>query len=195
MIFTINCVKIRKNRYYIYHTHGNQISYRMIMEQHSPFGPEQDQGFMTQALRLAGKAFRADEVPVGALVVSQASIIIGRGYNRVMGLCSQAAHAEMRALSQAGKRCGDWRLSGCWIYVTLEPCLMCMNMILLSRLQGIVFGAPSPLFGYQKNVLDNPAILPLYKMDTISVVAGVREKESSNLLRQFFQQKRNSVSG
>ncbi len=107
---------------------------------------------MRQALKLAQKAAVIDEVPIGALVVNEQGVILGRGYNMVEKLCTQTAHAELRALTQAGKKVGDWRLNGCWLYVTLQPCAMCLNSIKLSRIQGVVYGAESPLFGYH---LDN----------------------------------------
>ncbi len=152
----------------------------------TPFGPDRDTYYMQQALKLARKAYGEDEVPVGALVVTAQGVIIGRGYNKVEQRCTQAAHAEVLALAQAGKKIGDWRLSGCWLYVTLEPCAVCLHLIRLSRLEGIVFGAPSPLFG---SCLDKDSSRGLYKKD-ILIMANVGAEESAQLLRQFFQQKR-----
>lgn len=160
------------------------------------FGPEKDHFFMQEALTQAREALEEDEVPIGAVVVDAHGTIIGRGHNKVMAECTQAAHAEIRALEQAGKAQGDWRLEGCWIYVTLEPCAMCMNLIKLSRLAGVVYAASSPLFGYsQQNPLDKVGYLPLYKEDTIFIKSGIEVDAAVMLLRQFFKQKRNDERG
>lgn len=160
------------------------------------FGPEQDHIFMQEALVQARKAVELDEVPIGAVVVDAQGAIIGRGHNKVMVECTQAAHAEVIALQQAGKTQGDWRLEGCWLYVTLEPCAMCMNMIILSRLAGVVYGACSPLFGYtQQKQLDKQGFSPLYKEDTVFIISGIEADTAIILLRQFFKQKRNEERG
>src|SRR5579863_5175212 len=97
------------------------------------FGKKKDLFFMQEALVQAHKAQEKDEVPVGAVVVNVQGEIIARGYNSVEADCSQRSHAESLAIERAGKIVGDWRLQGCWVYVTLEPCQMCMNLITLSR--------------------------------------------------------------
>jgi tRNA(adenine34) deaminase len=152
----------------------------------TPFGPDQENLFMEHALALARTAYERDEVPVGAVVVTSQGTIIGRGYNVTEQLCSQSGHAEVEAIAQAGKKLGDWRLEGCWIYVTLEPCAMCLNLITLSRMAGVVFGAASPLFG---SCLDKDASIRLYKKGILSIV-HTEVDASVQLLRQFFQQKR-----
>lgn len=157
------------------------------MQHHSPFGSDQDTIFMRHALEQAQKAFDCDEVPIGAIVVTAQGAIIGDGYNEVERLHSQTAHAECRAIERAGQALHDWRLEGCWIYVTLEPCSLCMNLIVLSRVAGVVFGAQSPLFGYH---LDNALSIELYKKSTLALVSGVCEEESKELLKQFFTKKR-----
>jgi len=154
---------------------------------HSPFGQKKDKSFMKKALAQAKKAYATDEVPVGAIVVDAQGNIIGRGYNQVEKKDTQAAHAEMIAISKAGKKKGDWRLNGCWLFVTLEPCAMCMNCAILSRLEGIIYGADSPLFGYQ---LDKDLTFQVYKRDTIFIVAGVYAEQSAKLLKDFFRLKR-----
>jgi tRNA(adenine34) deaminase len=160
------------------------------------FGPEKDHFFMQEALNQARKALEEDEVPIGAVVVNTAGDIIGRGYNKVMAECTQAAHAEIRALEQAGKAQGDWRLEDCLIYITLEPCAMCMNLIKLSRLAGVLYAASSPLFGYsQQKSLDKMGYLPLYKEDTVFIKSGIEVDAAIMLLRQFFKQKRNDERG
>jgi len=108
----------------------------MVQETH--FGAARDKKYMCQALTLARKALASDEVPIGALVVDEQGVIVGRGFNQVMKRCTQRAHAEVTALAQAGKKRGDWRLNGCVLYVTLEPCAMCMAFAYLSRVQAVV---------------------------------------------------------
>lgn len=153
----------------------------------SPFGPAQDALFMRQALTLARKALVLDEVPIGALVVSPEGIILGRGYNKVTGTHSQTEHAEAVAIRRAGKKRGDWRLEGCWLYVTLQPCAMCINLVNLARLAGVVYGAESPLFGYH---LDKGAGLRVYKSGALATIGGVESDEAIQLLKQFFSEKR-----
>jgi len=142
---------------------------------------------MRQALAQAHRAFERDEVPIGAVVVNKDGAIIARGYNQVEVQDTQSAHAELLAINKAGKKRGDWRLNDCWLYVTLEPCSMCMNLIYLSRFAGVVFGAASPLFGYR---LDNTQSDQVYKKVTICVVEGVGADESAQLLKNFFNKKR-----
>jgi len=154
----------------------------------SPFGLERDIFFMKHALRQARLAYAHNEVPVGALVVDAQGVILGRGYNQTERRSCQAFHAEMCAIAKAGKKLGDWRLNGCWVYVSLEPCAMCMHLIQLSRCAGVVFGATSPLFGYQ--VIDKASNFSVYNEDVINVVAGVCEQEAAALLKCFFKGKR-----
>ncbi len=153
----------------------------------SVFGAEKDCFFMQEALIEAYKAQELDEVPVGAVIVNSEGIIIARGHNSVERDCSQRSHAESLAIEQAGKILGDWRLEGCWVYVTLEPCAMCMNLIQLSRLAGVVYGAPSPLFGFQ---LDKKQKDSVYKRDAFPIIEGVLGEESAVILRDFFRKKR-----
>lgn len=153
----------------------------------SVFGAEKDQVFMQEALGQAECAAAIDEVPIGAIVVNVAGEIVGRGYNSVERDCSQRAHAECIAIEQASKKLGDWRLNGHWLYVTLEPCSMCMGLIKLSRLDGVVYGAASPLFGFR---LDNQDDLWVYKRDVFSLIEGIKKEESAALLKNFFHKKR-----
>lgn len=157
--------------------------------QSTPFGIKEDVRFMGLALKQAHKALAAQEVPVGAVVVDEQGLTIGKAYNAVETKKTQIAHAEMRALTKAAQKRGDWRLNGCWLYVTLEPCAMCIGLIQLSRLEGIVFGASSPLFGFQ---LDNNDGVPIYKKKVIQVIPGIFAEESAHILKQFFQKKRMS---
>ena len=153
----------------------------------SKFEKDKDIFFMQAALRQARKAFANDEVPVGAVVVDPQGKIISRGHNMVEKKNTQAAHAEILALEKAGKKRENWRMEGCWLYVTLEPCVMCMGLIFLSRLEGIVFGASSLLFGYR---LDKHVPLSVYNNDMLSVVSGVCVNDSVRLLKKFFKNKR-----
>ena len=153
----------------------------------SKFGPEKDIFFMSLALKQAQKALLKDEVPVGALVVDAHGVILSRGMNLTETWHTQQAHAESLAITKAGKKLSDWRLEGCWVYVTLEPCAMCMHLILLSRVSGVVFGASSPLFGFH---LDNALAIQLYKKSTLTIVEGVNKEKSVVLLKQFFKAKR-----
>jgi tRNA(adenine34) deaminase len=147
---------------------------------------KEDEYYMQLAFKQAQKAFGHDEVPVGAIVVTEDGIILGRGYNQVAKRGQQIAHAEVIAISKASKKIGDWRLDNCWLYVTLEPCKMCMGLVNLSRLKGIVFGAPSKLFGYR---LDKEGQVSLYNKD-VKIKEGIFAEESAALLKKFFKQKR-----
>jgi tRNA(adenine34) deaminase len=151
------------------------------------FGAEKDQFFMQEALLQASNAAEINEVPIGAIVVNAQGEIVGRGYNSVERDSTQRSHAECMAIQEASKKLGDWRLQGHWLYVTLEPCSMCMGLIKLSRLSGVVYGAASPLFGFR---LDNQEDLWVYKKDAFLILEGVKKEESAALLKSFFQKKR-----
>ena len=143
--------------------------------------------YMKEALVEAHKAFDADEVPIGAVLVDESGVIIGRGFNKTESSCTQIAHAEMEALKMGALHKKDWRLSDCTLYVTLQPCSMCYSASVLSRIGSIVYGAPSPLFGFH---LDKDAFLSVYNNDELFLVKGVLEVECVVLLKQFFRQKR-----
>ena len=153
----------------------------------SPFGRDRDLFFMQQALEQAQLAYAQDEVPVGAVVVSADGTIIARAYNQVEMQHTQRAHAESLAIEKAGKKIKNWRLTGCWVYVTLEPCSTCMHLVALSRVEGIVFGADSLLFGYR---LDKKTPDWLYKKGVVRVVENIAADTSAKLLKVFFQEKR-----
>ncbi len=154
---------------------------------YSTFGREFDERLMREALELARQASLEKEVPIGAIVVDASGVVIARAYNKVEQSHCQLYHAEMMALKAASEARKDWRLEGCWLYVTLEPCVMCMALARLSRITGIVFAAASPVFGYR---LDNSIGYQLYKDDTIVIIEGVCSKESADLLRAFFKERR-----
>jgi len=161
-----------------------------MKQKESPFGQKKDLFYMKKAIALAQRAYDKEEVPVGAIVVDKKGKIIGRGYNQIEKKDTQAAHAEITAITKAGKKIGDWRLNGCWLYVSLEPCSMCMNMTLLSRIEGVVFGATSPVFGYR---LDKDLTFQLYTIGTLKIVPGVLADESATLLKNFFRHKRGDI--
>ncbi len=148
---------------------------------------DKDVVFMQQALVCAHQALDCGEIPIGAVVVTEHGDIIGSGFNKTEQEHFQGAHAEMRALQAASRFRGDWRLDGCTIYVTLEPCLMCFGAIALSRVERIVYGSVSPLFGYH---LDNGAQSGLYTRQIKNITKDVLADESAALLKLFFSQKR-----
>lgn len=144
--------------------------------------------YMKKALAQAQNAFKKDEVPIGALIVDTNGVIISRAFNLVESQHSQTGHAELRAIAKAGKKRGDWRLEGCWLYVTLEPCAMCISAVKLSRLEGIVYGAESPLFGYTK--IDKHDSDGLYNKNALGIIGGICKEKSIELLQKFFKSKR-----
>src|SRR4029078_3118146 len=121
---------------------------------------ESDTFFMSEAIRLARKAHKAEEVPVGAVVVRD-SKIIARAYNQVEMLKNATAHAEMLALTQAEAAVGDWRLNECDLYVTKEPCVMCAGALVHVRMRRVIFGCSDPRSGGGGgllNLLQHPAL-------------------------------------
>jgi tRNA(adenine34) deaminase len=146
-----------------------------------------DQYFMGEALRQAARAYEAEEVPVGAVVVREGRII-ARAYNQVELLKDATAHAEMLALTQAEELAGDWRLTDCTLYVTKEPCPMCAGAIVHVRLVRVVFGASDPKGGAAggiMNLLQHPSL-----NHRCEITAGVREQECRELLQTFFGEQR-----
>jgi tRNA(adenine34) deaminase len=148
---------------------------------------ELDEFYMRRALAQAQKAYNKGEVPVGALVVAPDGTVIGRGYNSTEHDHTQSSHAEMKALRQAGKKLKDWRLTGCTLYVTVQPCFMCIGLTYLSRIERLVYGAESPLFGY---LLDNESVPDLYKKHIKGITRGVLADETQAILKDFFKKKR-----
>lgn len=143
--------------------------------------------FMTEALKEAAKAFEQNEVPVGAVIVSE-NKIIGKGFNQVEKLKDATAHAEMIAITAAGNHIGDWRLKECEMYVTLEPCLMCTAAIISSRIKRIYFGCFDPKFGACGSVY-NPA--QEGKLNhKVKIYSGLLNHECNLLLKEFFRIKR-----
>jgi tRNA(adenine34) deaminase len=143
-----------------------------------------DERWMGEALAEASKAFRKNEVPIGAVVVKDGGVI-ARGYNRVEAKKCATAHAEIVAIGAASRALGDWRLDGCTVYVTVEPCHMCMGAFYLSRVRRVVYGARQPRSGACGSVDDfHEAELFNHR---IEITGGVREAESLSLLQKFFE--------
>jgi tRNA(adenine34) deaminase len=152
---------------------------------------ELDAHFMGEALRQASKAYAAGEVPVGAVVVFEGRII-ARAWNQVELLKDATAHAEMLALTAAECAIGDWRLNGCTLYVTKEPCPMCAGAIVHCRLDRVVFGAPDAKGGAAGGALN------LLQFPTLNhrcdITAGVRRDECAGMLKSFFVERRTEKS-
>lgn len=148
---------------------------------------ELDRKFMQAALDQARLAWAAGEVPVGAVVVLDGEIV-GRGYNCPISSADPTAHAEVRALRDAGQRLGNYRLPGCALYVTLEPCLMCTGAIFHARIGRIIYGARDPKTGVAGSVIDLYAETRLNHHAQIE--RGVLETECSALLSAFFAERR-----
>jgi tRNA(Arg) A34 adenosine deaminase TadA len=147
----------------------------------------QDKIWMAEALLLAKRAGDEEEVPVGAVVVQEGEIV-GRGWNRNIGLHDPSAHAEIMAMREAGSLLGNHRLSACTLYVTLEPCPMCAGAMIHARLERIVFAADDPKTGAAGGVFDllgDPA-----HNHVVKVAGGCLAEESSVLLREFFRRRR-----
>lgn len=142
---------------------------------------------MGEALRMARRAFEAGETPVGAVIVKDGRII-ARAHNQVELLKDATAHAEMLAITQAEHALGDWRLTGCTLFVTKEPCPMCAGAIMLARLQRVVFGAPDPKAGGAGGAINVFELSGLNHRCEVS--AGLREAECRELLREFFRRLR-----
>ena len=148
---------------------------------------QSDHYFMGEALRQAAKAYAAEEVPVGAVVVREGHII-ARSFNQVELLKDATAHAEMLAVTQAEEAVGDWRLTDCTLYVSKEPCPMCAGAIVHARLARVVFGASDPKAGAAGSALN------LLQFPTLNhrceITSGVREPECRALLQRFFSEQR-----
>ncbi|MCS7259116.1 MAG: tRNA adenosine(34) deaminase TadA [candidate division WOR-3 bacterium] len=146
-----------------------------------------DEYWMRFALAEAQKAFEEDEVPVGAVVISD-NKIIGQGHNQIEKLRDPTAHAEIIALTAASNYLNSWRLNNATMYVTLEPCIMCTGALILARIKKLVFGAFDPKFGACGSVYNIPMDNKLnHKFE---VKTGVLAEESKLLLREFFEKKR-----
>ena len=151
-----------------------------------------DEYFMQDAIRQAVKAYEADEVPVGAVVVREGAVI-ARAWNQVELLKDATAHAEMIALTAAEAAVGDWRLTDCTLYVTKEPCPMCAGALVHCRIDRVVFGADDPkggAAGGAMNLLQFPTL-----NHACDITSGVMEPDCRSLLQTFFKEKRKPSNG
>jgi tRNA(adenine34) deaminase len=147
---------------------------------------EFDEQWMREALKEAKKAFDIGEVPVGCVIV-QDEKIIARGYNRRETTNHVFNHAEMIAIDQACRYLNSWRLDGCTLYVTIEPCVMCAGTMIQARLQRLVYGASEPKSGAHKSIVN------LFDYDFnhhVEVETNVLTKEASAIMKTFFQELR-----
>ena len=146
-----------------------------------------DEVFMREALLLAAEAADAGEVPVGCVIAGPDGAIVGRGRNRRQESRDATAHAEIEAIRQACAALGDWRLEGCSLFVTLEPCPMCTGAIINSRVPVVVYGAREALSGSCGSVID--LFMERYGHHP-SVWGGVLAEDCAALLRGFFRERR-----
>ncbi len=161
----------------------------------SPTEAEPHEFYMELALREAEAAAGEDEVPIGCVIVHQAADgsgprVIAAAHNQREQLHDPTAHAEMLAITQAAEALGNWRLSGCTLYVTLEPCPMCAGAIVLARIPRVVYGAADPKAGAATTLyrlLEDPRL-----NHRSEVVAGVLGERCGQILSQFFAAKRNT---
>lgn len=147
--------------------------------------------YMAEALRLAGEAAAAGEVPVGAVVVVNGDVV-GRGFNRPATTNDPTAHAEIVALRDAASRLGNYRLTGATMYVTVEPCLMCVGALVHARVGSLVYGAPEPKAGAVDSTQRAHEHAALNHRMTI--ISGVRASECKALMQQFFKNRRASTN-
>jgi len=144
--------------------------------------------FMLQALQMADIAFKNHEVPVGAIVTKDGNII-GQGFNQVIANNSVSSHAEIIAINNASQKINNYRLNGCDIYVTLEPCHMCAKAIVDARIRNLYFGAMEPKTGAVQSI--DQFLDKNYLNHRVSYSGGYFSDKSANLLKRFFRLKRN----
>ena len=146
-----------------------------------------DEAFIREALQLARRALGMNEVPVGAVVVKEGEIV-GRGFNAPISRKDPSAHAEIQALRDAAQRLGNYRLTGCTLYVTLEPCPMCAGAIMQARIAKLVYGAADPKSGACGSVVN------LFQESRLNhhtqVAGGVLADECGEMLKLFFAERR-----
>ena len=148
---------------------------------------EQQEKYMKQAIRQAKRAYALGEVPIGCVIVYEDKII-ARGYNRQNTDKNTLSHAEITAIRRASKKLGDWRLEGCTMYVTLEPCQMCAGALVQARIDKVVIGCMNPKAGCAGSVLN---LLQMAEFNhQVEVERGVCREECSGILKQFFRELR-----
>lgn len=144
---------------------------------------EMDEKYMKAAIREAQKAARIDEVPIGCVIVYNDKII-ARAYNKRNTNKTTLAHAEVLAIGKASKKLGDWRLEGCTMYVTLEPCQMCAGAIVQSRMDRVVVGAMNPKAGCAGSILN---LLQIDQFNhQVELTTGIMEEECKKMMQDFF---------
>ena len=147
-----------------------------------------DERFMREAIRQARKAGALMEVPIGCVIVYEGKII-ARGYNRRNTDKNTISHAELNAIRKASKKLGDWRLEGCTMYITLEPCQMCAGAIVQARVSRVVIGSMNPKAGCAGSILN---LLEMEQFNhQVEVTRGVLQEECSQMLSGFFKELRN----
>lgn len=154
---------------------------------------EDDRAAMQSALEQAGLAFAHGEVPVGAVVLDENGQLIASGFNRTIADRDPTAHAEIIALRLAAKALDNYRLPGASLFVTLEPCVMCMGAMLHARLRRVVYGATDPKTGACGSILSVQALPQINHQTQVS--GGVLADECGELLRRFFQERRALAKG
>ena len=151
---------------------------------HTPLTPEEDKIYMKKALKQAEHALALGEVPIGCVIVYDKKII-GRGFNKRNTKKSALAHAEITPIAQAIRKLGDWRLDGCTMYITLEPCQMCSGAIVQSRIDRIVIGAMNPKAGCAGSIL-NLLNRPEFNHQ-VEITKDRCAAESTEILQRFFK--------
>lgn len=146
-----------------------------------------DEKYMKEAIKQAKKAYAIGEVPIGCVIVHDGKII-SRGYNRRTIDKNTLAHAELAAIKKASKKLNDWRLEGCTMYVTLEPCQMCSGALVQSRIDRVVVGCMNPKAGCAGSVL-NILQMPEFNHQ-VELETGVLEEECSQMMKSFFKELR-----
>lgn len=147
----------------------------------------EDEKYMKAALKEANKAYLLGEVPIGCVIVCDGKII-GRGYNRRNTDKNTLSHAEITAINKASRKVGDWRLEGCTLYVTLEPCQMCSGAIVQSRMDRVVIGTMNPKAGCAGSILN---ILDMEEFNhQVEITYDVLKDECTEVLQKFFKELR-----
>lgn len=144
--------------------------------------------YMRQALFWARMAWTVDEVPIGAIIINQSGVVIGSGYNAPIAFCDPSAHAEINALRNAGKSIKNYRLCGCFLVCTIEPCIMCLGAIVQARLAGVVYGAADPKAGAICSCVARSSLS--FLNHNFNYYGGVLETDCRQLLQFFFRKRR-----
>ncbi len=147
----------------------------------------QEERYMKEAMKQAKKAYAIGDVPIGCVIVYEDKII-ARGYNKRNKNKTTLAHAELLAMAKASKKLGDWRLEGCTMYVTLEPCQMCAGAIVQARISKVVIGSMNPKAGCAGSIIN---LLQMKQFNhQVEMETGILEEECSEMLSQFFKELR-----